>query len=271
MFYALSLLTWEVDHDPLANPKKAITILNHVFEENPKDPGAAHFSIHASDAPQLAERGLSAARHGRADDTVADFVHIPRVDVTESLRSNSFDSRIASFPAMYALEMHRWKEAAELQPLAEVEPYHQAITYWARAVAAGYSSDVGVAQDAVDQYDAMVEATKKGKHAFRAKYMNTEQDEACAWLAFAEGKTDDAIVLLGGIADKQDVRDTPTAWHHCLTDVPDWYDVSFWCNQWCVSVISVAKVRTLKLLLFTKHCAFFGTAHARRIWVSSPK
>lgn len=60
-----------------------------------------------------------------------------------------------------------------------------------------------MAQDAVDQYDAMVEATKKGKHAFRAKYMNTEQDGARAWLAFAEGKTDDAIVLLGGIADNR--------------------------------------------------------------------
>jgi signal transduction histidine kinase/DNA-binding response OmpR family regulator len=33
----------------------------------------------------------------------------------------------------------------------------------------------------------------------------------------------------------------------------------------------VAKARTLKLLLFTNPWAFFGTAHAGRIWVSSPK
>src|SRR4029077_18596506 len=109
-------------------------------------------------------------------------------------------------PAMYALEMHRWKEAVALQPPAQVEPYNQAITYWARAVAAGHLRDVAAAQDAVDQYDAMVEATQKGNHACTAKYMRTEQDEAHAWLAFAEGKNDVAIVLLRGVADKQDVE-----------------------------------------------------------------
>ena len=275
VFFALSLLTWNVDQDPLANPKKAIAILNHVFSENPNDPGAAHYLIHASDSPQLAQLGLPAARRyaqiapaaphalhmpshifarlglwqediqsnlaslasarqpsamhigaenqihsmefleyaylqtgedGKAEAMIADFMSISRVDVTENLRSSYFDSRIAYFPAMYALEMHRWKDAVALQPPAEVEPYNKAITYWARAVAAGHLRDVAVAQDAVAHYDAMVEATKKGKHAFRAKYMGTEQDEAHAWLAFAEGKNDDAIILLRGVADQQDVE-----------------------------------------------------------------
>ncbi len=275
VFYALSLLTWNVDQDPLANPKKAIAILSPVFKENPNDPGAAHYLIHASDAPQLAQLGLPAARRyaqiapaaphalhmpshifarlglwqediqsnlaslaaarqpsamhvgaenqihsmefleyaylqigedSKAEVMVADFARIARVDVTENLRSNYFDSRIANFPAMCALEMRRWKEAAALEAPAQVEPYNQAIAYWARAVAAGHLRDVPAAQDAVNHYDAMVEATKKGNHAFRAKYMNTEQDGAHAWLAFAEGKNDDAIVLLRGVADKQDVE-----------------------------------------------------------------
>ena len=50
--YAPSLLTRDVDHDPLANLKKALAILNQVFEENPDDPGAAHYLIHTSDAPR---------------------------------------------------------------------------------------------------------------------------------------------------------------------------------------------------------------------------
>jgi tetratricopeptide (TPR) repeat protein len=149
---------------------------------------------------------LQTGEDGKAEAMIADFMSIPRVDVAENLRSNYFDSRIAYFPTMYALEMHRWKDAVALQPPAEVEPYNQAITYWARAVAAGHLRDVAVAQDAVDQYDAMVEATKKGKYAFRAKYMSTEQDEAHAWLAFAEGRNDDAIILLRGVADKKDVE-----------------------------------------------------------------
>jgi tetratricopeptide (TPR) repeat protein len=275
VFYALSLLTWDVDHDPLANPKQAIAILNHVFKENPNDPGAAHYLIHACDAPQLAQLGLPAARRyaqiapaaphalhmpshifarlglwqddiqsnlaslaaarqpsarhvgaenqihamefleyaylqigedDKAQAMVADFMRIPRGDVTEELRCNYFDSRIANFPAMYALEMHRWKEAVALQPPADVEPYNEAITYWARAVAAGHLRDVAAAQDGVDQYDALLAATKKGKHAFRAKYMSEQQDEAHAWLAFAQGKNDNAIILLRGVADKQDIE-----------------------------------------------------------------
>jgi hypothetical protein len=62
VFYAPSLLAWDVDHAHLANPKKAIAILNQVLEENPDDPGATHYSMHASDAPQLAQVGLPAAR-----------------------------------------------------------------------------------------------------------------------------------------------------------------------------------------------------------------
>jgi hypothetical protein len=35
-------------------------------------------------------------------------------------------------------------------------------------------------QDAVEQYYSRLQATKKNKHAIRAKYMSTEQDEAHA-------------------------------------------------------------------------------------------
>ena len=275
VFYALSLLTWQVDHDPLANSKKAILILARVFEQDPDDPGAAHYLIHASDAPKLATLGLPAARryaqiapasphalhmpshifarlglwrediqsnlsslaaarqlsavhldaenqihamefleyaylqvgeNEKAEAIIADFRRIHREDVSENLRSIYFDSRIAFFPAMYALERHRWKEAVALRPPTEVEPYSQAITYWARAVGAGHLHNLAAVQEAVNQYDAMVEATKKGKHAFWAKYMTTNQDEARAWLAFAEGKTGHALDLLRGVADKQDVE-----------------------------------------------------------------
>jgi hypothetical protein len=178
VFYALSLLTWSVDREPLANPKKAIAILNQVFEENPDDPGAAHYLIHAADAPQLAKLGLPAERRyvqiapatahalhmpshifarlglwhediqsnlsslaaaqqhsavhigaenqihamelleyaylqiGEDDNAkamVACFGRILRENVPEDLRSNYFDGRIAYFPALYALEMHRWR------------------------------------------------------------------------------------------------------------------------------------------------------------------
>jgi tetratricopeptide (TPR) repeat protein len=275
VFYALSLLTWSTDSDPLTNPKKAIAILNQVFEANPNDPGAAHYLIHAADAPQLAQLGLTAARRyaqiapgaphalhmpshifarlglwrediqsnlsslraaqqlsamqigaenqihameflayaylqigedNNAKKMVDEFSQISREDVTKSLGSVYFDGRLAYFPAMYALEMHEWKQALALQPPTGVEPYNQAITYWARAVAAGHLHDLPAVRSAVSQYEAMLEATEKGVHAFRAKYMETEHDEARAWLAFLEGRNEDALGLLGRVADKQDVE-----------------------------------------------------------------
>src|SRR5207237_1353584 len=63
VFYALSLLASAPDHDTtLENPKKAIAILNKLFEQEPEHPGVAHYLIHAADNPQLAELGLPAAR-----------------------------------------------------------------------------------------------------------------------------------------------------------------------------------------------------------------
>ena len=93
-----------------------------------------------------------------------------------------------------------------MQPPAKVEPYNQAITYWARAVGAGHLRDLAATRDAVEQYDASVEATKKGTRAFKTKNMRTNQDEAHAWLAFAEGNNGYALGLLRRVADKQDVE-----------------------------------------------------------------
>jgi len=64
--------------------------------------------------------------------------------------------------------------------------------------------DVAAAGEAVAQYDGIVEATRKGDHAYRAKSMETSRDEGRAWLSFAEGKNEEALSLVRSIADKQD-------------------------------------------------------------------
>jgi tetratricopeptide (TPR) repeat protein len=112
----------------------------------------------------------------------------------------------AHFPSMYALERHQWKEATALQPPAGAEPENQQITYWARAVGAGHLRDAAAAQDAVNQFDAMLQATRRGKHPYRADRMRTNHDEAHAWLAFAQARNEDALKLMRAVADKQDAE-----------------------------------------------------------------
>jgi len=113
------------------------------------------------------------------------------------------DWQRAQFPARYALELRQWKEAAALVPSSD-DPRAKAVTYWARAIGAGHLHNVAGARDAAVQYDAMVEATRKSDNPYRAKFMETNRDEARAWLSFAEGKNDEALSLLRPIADKQD-------------------------------------------------------------------
>lgn len=63
VLYALSLLGSENDDDlTLANQKKAVGILNALFQQQPDHPGIAHYIIHACDNPKMASMGLSAAR-----------------------------------------------------------------------------------------------------------------------------------------------------------------------------------------------------------------
>src|SRR5437879_13125037 len=71
----------------------------------------------------------------------------------------------AHFPAMYALETHDWKNAEALAPPAGAEPYNQAITYWARAIGAGHLRDAAAARGAIARYEALTDATRKGKEA----------------------------------------------------------------------------------------------------------
>lgn len=112
----------------------------------------------------------------------------------------------ANSPALYALETRDWKAAEALQPDASSETYNQAITWWARAVAAGHLHDREATERAVGQYQALLEATKKGARPGRAKYMATQRDEAHAWWSWLQGKDLEAIALLRGVADKQDAE-----------------------------------------------------------------
>jgi hypothetical protein len=167
--------------------------------------GAMHASagnrLHAMDFLEYAY--LQIGEDQKAKAIIAEAEAVKTADLEEGFKSYLSYAR-AHFPAIYALETRNWKYAEALQPSAGAEPMHQAITYWARAVAAGHLRDVAGARAAVQQYDAMLEAVKKGPYAYVAKGMQTNRDEARAWLAFAEGKNEQALGLLRPIAERQD-------------------------------------------------------------------
>ncbi len=161
----------------------------------------SHNRIHAMDFLEYAYLQIGEDQKAKAI--------VAEVEQIRSAQSDQeFDGYLnyahAHFPAMYALETRNWKEAEALQPPAGAKPFYQGITYWARAVGAGHLRDVPAARAAVNDFDAKVEAVKKSPDAYVGKEMATNRDEAHAWLAFAEGKNDEALGLLRPVADKED-------------------------------------------------------------------
>ena len=164
--------------------------------------GAEH-QVHAMEFLEYAY--LQTGSDQQADEMVHEQATIGYDQVDKNL-VDYLDRTRASSPAMYFLEMRHWKDAADLKPNLQAQPYNQAVSYWAHAVAAGHLRNRGAATEAVHQFEAMVEATKRGPQAFRAQHLEVKHDEAAAWLAFAEGRNDEAVKLLRAVADRQDIE-----------------------------------------------------------------
>ena len=79
VFYALSLLGSEPKRDPgFATRLKAAAILEKIFAEAPDHPGVAHYLIHSYDRPQLAAKGLAAARaYAKVAPAAPHALHMP--------------------------------------------------------------------------------------------------------------------------------------------------------------------------------------------------
>ncbi len=78
-FYGLSLLASAAPGDTShSNEKKAVEVLNQLFQQQPDHPGLAHYIIHACDSPQMAPMGLDAARRYAAiASSSVHAVHMP--------------------------------------------------------------------------------------------------------------------------------------------------------------------------------------------------
>jgi tetratricopeptide (TPR) repeat protein len=101
-FYALSLLASEPHHDEtFANRLAAAAILEPLFAAEPNHPGVAHYLIHAYDKPQLAERGIPAARrYAQVAPAAPHALHMPsHIFARVGLWQDDINSNLASVAA----------------------------------------------------------------------------------------------------------------------------------------------------------------------------
>ena len=101
-FYALSLLAAEPDHDKTnAFRLKAAAVLEKLFAEEPDHPGVAHYLIHTYDKPDMAEKGLPAARkYASLAPSAPHALHMPaHIFARLGLWQDDIDSNVASVAA----------------------------------------------------------------------------------------------------------------------------------------------------------------------------
>jgi tetratricopeptide (TPR) repeat protein len=111
---------------------------------------------------------------------------------------------LAIIPALYALERRQWAEAAALQPRANGVPQAEAITYFARALGAARSGDAAQARADVEKLQSLHAAMAQTKADSRPDYIEIQRRAAAAWLAFAEGKKEEALQLMRSAAELED-------------------------------------------------------------------
>jgi tetratricopeptide (TPR) repeat protein len=115
-----------------------------------------------------------------------------------------FGYATAHFPALYALEMHHWSDAAALEPAPGATPELQRITYWARTIGTAQQGDIEATRSNAQKFDAAEEATRKTKDAYLLDGPNFPREEVHAWLAFAEKQNNEALHQMREVADLQD-------------------------------------------------------------------
>ncbi|MDP1930752.1 MAG: hypothetical protein Q8L60_04785 [Gammaproteobacteria bacterium] len=133
---------------------------------------------------------------------------LDEVDVTAIGATAAGAFAIAAIPARYALERGDFAAAAQLPVIpAESTPHTQAITHFARALGAARSGTLAAAAQDIDMLAQLREALRARSDAYWTEQVDIQWQVARAWVAFAEGRRDDAINLMTAAAQIEDGTD----------------------------------------------------------------
>ena len=111
---------------------------------------------------------------------------------------------IAAIPARYALERSAWGEAAKLELRPSRFPQADAITWFARGLGAARSRDLQTARAAIDALQQLEAKLAQAGESYWAEQVAIQRLGVTAWTAFADGRIDEALTVMGGAADRED-------------------------------------------------------------------
>ena len=188
------------DEDIQANLKSvALTEKSDAMFMHGHELHAMHFLLYA-----YLQTGRDEAAKNILEKSKVVLASAPANDDTGMLEYYGFAA--AHFPALCALEMRHWSDAAALEPAANTPAYLQMITYWARTIGSAHMGDLEATRKNAQMFDDAEAETRKSKYAYtlEGKRSGYAHGEVHAWLAFAEKKNDEAVRQMRDVADTQD-------------------------------------------------------------------
>lgn len=118
---------------------------------------------------------------------------------------------IAAIPARYAVERHRWDDAAALTLHPDLPwdryAYAEAMTYFARALGAARGGNPSRARADVERLAALRQKLLDQNNKYWADQVEVQRRASEAWIAFAGGHRDEALTGIRSAADLEDSMD----------------------------------------------------------------
>lgn len=116
---------------------------------------------------------------------------------------------LAAIPARFALERSDWKSAAELKipavPHWSSFPFMEALIEYAHALGQAHLGQLTQARAAIERMRQLQQGTTDPKFGYFKKHLDLQMKAASAWIAYHDGKKDEAVSLLRSAADAEDI------------------------------------------------------------------
>lgn len=119
---------------------------------------------------------------------------------------------IGTSPARYAVERHRWAEAAALPIPANTFPggraaWTEANLHFARALGASHMGQLVAAQTEVRRLASLHDTLTQVNDIYWADQVNIQREVATAWITLAEGRREEALTQMRSAAEHEDMTD----------------------------------------------------------------
>jgi hypothetical protein len=168
--------------------------------------GATNEELHATDYEVYAylQTGQDAAAKRLVDSVDAIAANAGPAASASAAPPAAGAYALAAIPARYTLERGAWQEAEALDIHRTPYAYPDAISWFARAIGGARNGDIGVAKDAIDELQKIIDRLRAQKEAYWSEQVAIQKLAAQAWVAMAEGDSDVALATMREAADRED-------------------------------------------------------------------